>query len=125
MIIPETWKIGLSAGIITGTLAMIGWLAIARANLKAELAKAQATYALCQYANDEWAAQAKAMNEAAMKWKKEAEKRHEKAIHAQNNAKKTAEKHAANAKEIMNAKEKGDTCEAAQKLIRQYLKDRK
>lgn len=125
MILPETWKFGAVFAILAVVLGLIGWLAIARANLKAELAQARADYAMCLSANAEWAARAQTVNSAVRKMREETNARRKKAAKAQNIAAKEAAKHADYARELLAVTGRGEACHAAQSLIRNYLRDRK
>ena len=125
MIIPETWKAGALAALVVVVVSVIAWLAVARANLKAELAQARADYAMCQSANADWAAHAAATNAAIRKLQDETQARQVRAGKALNKAAKYAEKHADAARAILTAPVRGDDCKAAQNLVRHYLRSRK
>jgi hypothetical protein len=125
MIVPEAWKTGVAATVFVTVLSSIGWLAIARANLKAELAQARADYAMCQSANADWAAKTETSNAAVRKLREESEARQARAVEARNKAAKVAEKHADKARAILSESGKGDECRAAQRLISRYIRSRK
>jgi hypothetical protein len=125
MMVPEAWKTGVAVTVFVTVLGLIGWLAIARANLKVELAQARADYAMCQSANADWAAKAEISNAAVRKLREEAEARQARAVEARHKADKVAEKHADKARAILAESGKGDECRAAQRLIRQYIRGRK
>ena len=125
MIIPETWKTGALAALVLAVMSVIGWLAVARANLKAELAGARADYAMCQSANADWATHAATVNAALQKMQDEAQAQQIRAGKAMNKAAKVAKKHADEARVILLEPGRGDDCKAAQNLVRNYLRERK
>jgi hypothetical protein len=124
MILPETWKIGGLAAAAGVVLCVIAWLAVARANLKADLAQLRFDYASCQTANADWAEKTKTANDAIKNLQEEAEKRQGRAIEAQKTAAKDAARHSSKARTILSKKVEGSDCQAAQDLISAYLKDK-
>lgn len=123
--IPELWKTGalaLSVALIGG---LIGWLAVARANLKAELAEERMHMALCQNANANWVAQGEAISASTRTLQKEADERQREAVRAVAAAGRIADEHTRKAYALLARKEAGDECQAAKKLLADYLESRK
>jgi len=106
-------------------IGAIAWLAISRADLKAELAETRAAQASCLSANEEWAARAAIADKAARNLRMEAEARQATAAAAMKKAGREAERHEERARKIADAKPEGGECEAARKLLREYLQGRK
>lgn len=122
MIVLEAWKMGAIVGSIAAVLGIFGWLAISRANLKADLAQARGDYSLCKAANDEWLAKSVELKAAWDKYKQEAKDNAEKVRIAQNRANQLARTHVSRAKAIMTAKvAKGNEAEQARALLKTYF----
>lgn len=124
MTIPDSWKISVLAAIASVVIAVIAWLAVARANLKADLAKTTAEYILCQRTNADWALKAEATNTAIKKMQDEVETRRKQATEEQKKAEREQRLHASKAKDILATKTTGDSCQAVERLVRQYLRGR-
>jgi hypothetical protein len=125
MIIPDGWKLGMRAILFVGVLSIFSWLAIARANLKAEVAETRSNFALCENANAEWEAKIKTCNDTTRKWKEETDRQTAETQKAYKATLKLAKAHAAKAQSIMASSDKGNDCQAAQSLIRRYLGEHK
>jgi hypothetical protein len=125
MIIPEAWKWGALTTVVAAVFGLIAWLAIARANLKAELAQARADFEMCQSANADWAAKTEISNAAVRKLREETVMRQAQAERAHNKAAQVAERHANKARAILSETGKGDECRAAQHLISRSIQDRR
>jgi hypothetical protein len=122
--VPTQYKIGAIAGVVVIVASTIGWLLIARANLRAELAEAQAGRQVCLAANADFQEKTETQNRAIAQLQAEAEARAESVKQAVDASKAVARPHAARAASIERLVPSSGDCEATAKLLADYFTGR-
>jgi F0F1-type ATP synthase membrane subunit b/b' len=118
--IPDSWKLGVLTALALLIISVIAGLAISRANLKAELAKAQAQGTLCEGANAAFQIQMADTRKEVQAIKEDAAKRAEGDAKAIKEAAREAEKRSALAAYWQRAQPKGNACDDLTVLLRRY-----
>jgi hypothetical protein len=123
---PSQVKLYAVTGLALCVVATIGWLLIARANLRAELAESRAQNAAYIAQNDAFKASAQRQNDAIAALQAEAEVRAEAAQKAAQAAQARAEAYQAKAAALSRRKPSApDACAAADALFNDYLRGQK
>jgi len=96
----------------------VGWLFVANARLRAEVAEARANIIACRMANDDFSAVVAKQNKAVEQIKADSENRIRR-------TKENAQKYLVAAEKIKKTKMHGEACQAADALFNLYLEENK